>query len=67
MQLLKEVKTYRFDTEAEADAFVQEEKNRQSGYEIKKTVVQLKTKKSKGEVIDSWAQCEITYNYDLGE
>ena len=65
MQLLKEVKTYRFDSEQASDEFIQKEKDNQSGYEIKKVVSQLKTKKSKGEIVDSWTQTEITYNYDL--
>ena len=65
MQLLKEVKTYRFENEQASDEFIQKEKDNQCGYEIKKVVSQLKTKKSKGEIVDSWTQTEITYNYDL--
>ena len=67
MQLLKEVKTYRFEDEPTSDQFIQKEKDNQCGYEIKKIVSQLKTKKNKGVVVDSWVQTEITYNYDLGE
>ena len=67
MRLLKEVKTFRFENEVEADNFVQQEKDNQNGYEITKTVVQLKNKKSKGVIVDTWAQCEITYNYDIEE
>jgi hypothetical protein len=65
MQLLKEVKTYRFENEPASDEFIQKEKDNACGYEIKKVVSQLKTKKSKGEIVDSWVQTEITYNYDL--
>lgn len=67
MRLLKEVKTYRFENEVDADRFVQDEKNTNADYEITKTVIQQKNKKSKGEIIEEWVQCEITYVYNRGE
>jgi hypothetical protein len=65
MQLIKEVKTYRCETEAESDTLIQAAKDGQAegGYEVMKTSAMLKTKKSKGEIVDSWVQTEITFNH----
>ena len=56
-QLLKTVDTYRVEDEEEAMSLIEEFKNNQTvdGYSLTKSGYVLKNKKSKGEIIDSWA------------
>ena len=65
MQLLKEVKEFRVETEEDAIALVQKFKDEQGAYEVIKSGYTMKTKKSKGEVIDTWFVVSITMNYNL--
>ena len=55
--LIKTVDTFRVADEEEAVQLIDEYKNNQltEGYTLTKSSYALKTKKSKGEVIDSWA------------
>ena len=57
MQKLKTTDTYRVDTEEEAMGMIEDAKDQQisGGYTLTKSSYTLKTKKSKGEIIDSWA------------
>ena len=65
-QLLKTVDTYRVNDEEEAVQLIEEFKNNQltEGYSLTKSGYVLKNKKSKGEIIDSWAitTIERTFN-----
>lgn len=65
-QLLKTVDTYRVDDEEQAVQLIEEFKNNQlkEGYTLTKSGYVLKNKKSKGEIIDSWAitTIERTFN-----
>lgn len=56
-QLIKTVDTYRVNDEEEAVQLIEEFKNNQlaEGYSLTKSGYVLKNKKSKGEIIDSWA------------
>ena len=56
-QLLKTVDTYRVNDEEEAVQLIEEFKNNQliENYTLNKSGYVLKNKKSKGEIIDSWA------------
>ena len=55
-QLQKTTDVYRVETEEEAMNLIQEFKDNQNakGYTVTKSGYVLKTKKSKGEIIDSW-------------
>lgn len=65
-QLLKTVDTYKVNDEEEAVRLIEEFKNNQivEGYSLTKSGYVLKNKKSKGEIIDSWAitTIERTFN-----
>ena len=56
MQKLKTTDTYRVDTEEEAMGMIEDAKDQQisGGYTLTKSSYTLKTKKSKGEIIDQW-------------
>lgn len=55
-QLLKKTEVYRVDTEEEAMSMIEDAKDGQmnGGYTLTKSSYVLKTKKSKGEIIDQW-------------
>lgn len=55
-QLLKTTDVYRINTEEEAMELIQSFKDNQlvDGYTVTKSGYVLKTRKSKGEVVDSW-------------
>lgn len=55
-QLLKKTEIYRVDTEEEAMSMIEDAKDGQmnGGYTLTKSSYVLKTKKSKGEIIDQW-------------
>ena len=55
--LLKTVDTFRVDDEEQAVRLIEEYKDNQNaeGYSLTKSSYVLKNKKSKGEIIDSWA------------
>lgn len=65
-QLLKTTDVYRVDTEEEANNMIRTAKDDQLqyGYTLTKAGYAIKTKKSKGEIIDSWAvvSLEKTFN-----
>ena len=63
--LLKTVDTYRVEDEEEAMRLIEEFKNNQAseGYSLTKSSYVLKNKKSKGEIVDSWAICVIEKTY----
>jgi hypothetical protein len=67
MQLLKRVEEYRVSTEQEAVELIDSFKEQQcgGGYEVTKSGYALKTKKAKGEIIDSWYVVSITMNFNL--
>ena len=64
--LMKTTEVYRADNEEEAVEMINEYKDRQlkEGFTLSKSGYVLKTKKSKGEVIDSWTvvTLEKTFN-----
>ena len=64
--LLKTVDTFRVADEEEAVRLIEEYKNNQAveDYTLTKSGYVLKTKKSKGEIVDSWAivTVERTFN-----
>ena len=55
-QLMKTTDVYRVETEEEAMNLIQEFKDNQNtnGYTVTKSGYVLKTRKSKGEIVDSW-------------
>lgn len=59
--LLKTTEVYRVDDENEAIKMIENARDAQleEGYTLSKSSYVLKTKKSKGEVIDSWAVVSI--------
>lgn len=64
--LMKTTDVFRVDTEEEAMNLIQKFKDNQSveGYTVSKSGYVLKTKKSKGEVIDSWFVTTIERSFD---
>ena len=64
--LMKTTEVYRVDTEEEAMKMIEEAKDGQltHDYTVTKSGYVLKTKKSKGEIIDSWmiTTIEKTFN-----
>lgn len=64
--LMKTTEVYRVDTEEEAMKMIEEAKDGQleHDYTVSKSGYVLKTKKSKGEIIDSWliTTIERTFN-----
>jgi len=63
--LLKTVDTYRVNDEEEAVRLIEKFKNDQAteGYSLTKSGYVLKNKKSKGEIVDSWAVVTIERTY----
>lgn len=61
MELLKETFTYRVDTEPEAVALIEREKAKSRGLVTYKT--SYKTKKVKGEIVESWYIVDVTHDY----
>lgn len=64
--LLKTTEQYRVDNEDEAVKMIEKAKDDSlnEGYTLTKSSYVIKTKKSKGEIVDSWAVCtlEKTFN-----
>lgn len=65
-ELIKTVDTFRVENEEEAVQVIEEYKDKQlqEGYTLTKSGYVLKTKKSKGEIIDSWAICTIERTFN---
>lgn len=67
IQLKQETKTWRVDSENEAVDMINDFKAQQlsESYTIAKSSYTLKTKKSKGEVVDSWYIVSVTFDYEV--
>ena len=67
LQLTKETKHWRVDSEDEAVDMIAEYKDNatKGGYVVTKSGYKIKTKKSKGEIVDLWAEVEITFSYEV--
>ena len=64
MKYLCEVtEKYRIDTEAEAKTFIEEQK-KESRYALKKYASELKERKQKGEIVDSWYQVTLVKTFN---
>ena len=63
--LLKTVDTFRVEDEEEAVRLIEEYKDKQNidGYSLTKSGYVLKNKKSKGEIIDSWAVVTVERSF----
>lgn len=64
--LMKTTEVYRADNEEEAVQMINDYKDRQltEGFTLSKSGYVLKTKKSKGEVIDSWTVVTIEKTFN---
>ena len=64
--LMKTTDVFRVDTEEEAMTMIEEAKEKQAsgGFSVSKSGYVLKTKKSKGEIIDSWYICTIERTFE---
>lgn len=62
-RILREVKTYGFDTEEQAKQFVEELAEEVAG-EITKHSIERKTKKAKGEIIAECFQLTVQIDYE---
>ena len=67
MQLLTETKTMRVADEDDAIKLIEKFKcdAAENNYEVTKSAYTMKTKKSKGEIIDMWYIVTVTLNYDI--
>lgn len=65
MKMTKRTETYRCETEAEAEELVATKKGSANGYEVTKSSITMKTKKSKGEIIDVYYIATVEMNYDI--
>ena len=65
-QLLKTTDVYRVDTEEEAMTMIEDAKNGQTGggYMVTKSGYTMKTKKSKGEIIEVSFQVQIEKTFE---
>lgn len=64
MKYLCEVtEKYRIDSENEAKAFIEEQK-KENKYALKKYSSELKERKLKGEVVDSWYQVVLVKSFN---
>ena len=66
-ELIKETKTWRVDDEETAVEMINEYKDKAitNGYTITKSGYAIKTKKSKGEIVDMYALVNITFSYEV--
>jgi hypothetical protein len=60
--LIKVTEQYRCDTEAEAEALINEAKE-DGQYTVIKSSSEIKTQKAKGEVVDEWRRVLITKEF----
>lgn len=58
--LLRTVETYRVDSEAEATNLIEEAKKK---FNVSKAVSEVKNRKSKGEIVESWIRVTITKEF----
>jgi hypothetical protein len=58
---IKKVDSYRVDTEEEAKNLLEDLRSKSAGYELTKHEVKMKTKKVKGEIVDSWYVLTVTF------
>ena len=67
MQLLTETKVFRVEDEDAAIELIEKFKGEAANhsYEVTKSAYVMKTKKSKGEVIDAWYIVTVTLNHDI--
>lgn len=64
MRYLCEVtEKYRIDTENEAKIFIEEQK-KDNKYALKKYASELKERKAKGEIVDSWYQVTLVKSFN---
>lgn len=68
-RMLKQTELYRANTEVDAQRIIEsfKQKQNQEGYELTKYTSQIKTKKSKGEIIDSWYVVTIEKTFNTEE
>ncbi len=66
MMLMKQTDVYRVDNEDAAIQLIEDAKKNQLelGYQLTKSGYVLKTKKQKGEVVDSWAVVSLEKTYE---
>ena len=67
MELLKETKVYRVSNEDKAVELINRFKTESltESYAITKSGYVIKNKKSKGEIVDSWAVVTIEFSYEV--
>jgi len=61
--LIKTTEQYRCDTEAEAKAFIEQQK-KSNLYEVAKYSSEVKQLKAKGEIVDEWMRVTIVKQFD---
>ena len=66
-QLTQQTDVYRVDTEEEAVDMIQDAKDNQTrnGYTLLKSGYVMKTKKSKGQIIDSWFIVSLQKSFEV--
>ncbi len=66
-QLTQQTDVYRVDTEEEAVDMIQDAKDNQArnGYTLLKSGYVMKTKKSKGQIIDAWFLVSLQKSFEV--
>jgi hypothetical protein len=64
VELLKETKVWRVSNEDDAIKMIEDYKN-QGGFTVTKGGYVIKTKKSKGEIVDMWCVVTIEFSYEV--
>ncbi len=62
--LVRTTEVYRIDTENEAKAFIESQKEQAENQVVSKYSSEYKEKKTKGEVIDSWFRVTIVKDFN---
>ena len=62
--LLEKQETYRIDNEKEVDKFLNDLKANQKDYVLTKSSSAYRTRKEKGEIVDSWYKVTVTKSFD---
>lgn len=67
IELIKETKVWRVNSEETAIEMIQEYKDKaaEGGYTVTKSGYVVKTKKSKGEIVDMWMIVTIEFSYEV--
>lgn len=64
--LVQEIRTFRVESDLEAEALIKDFRDKQyaNGYKLTNSSSKYKNKKIKGEIVDEWYLVSVTLDYD---